>query len=297
MKRSRGPVIVGLTLGDPAGIGPEIAARTLEHYRTDHRVSLRLIGRSGGVRPGRTSKTGARAAWEALEESADLVLSGAIDAVVNGPVHKGALVSVGFPYPGQTEFYAARAGVGTGNVTMMMAGPRLKVALATTHCSLRQAVRKLDVPTIVRTGLRTASALRAMGVSRPRIAVCGLNPHAGEAGIFGDEEIRLIAPAVRQLVRSRTARYSGPHVPDVVFRQAAAGEFDAVVCMYHDQGLIPLKLLDFDHAVNVTLGLPFWRCSPDHGTALDIAGKNRASAASMIEAVALAVRLSSGRVA
>jgi len=174
---------------------------------------------------------------------------------------------------------------------MCMVGPRLRVALVTTHVSLRRTVAGLTAGAIVRAGLHLAELLRRMGIRKPRIAVCGLNPHAGEGGLFGEEDKKIVAPAVRQLRRKSRLSFSGPEPADTVFRRAMQGDFDGVVALYHDQGLIPAKLLDFDRTVNVTMGLPVIRCSPDHGTAFGIAGKRKARVKSMLEAVKLASRL------
>jgi 4-hydroxythreonine-4-phosphate dehydrogenase len=215
--------------------------------------------------------------------------NGTADAVVTGPVAKEGLQSLGFPFPGQTEYFAAAFGV--RNYGMLLTGATLTVGLATIHEPLAKVPELLTVERITRIGTLTAEFLKRRGVHQPRIAVAGLNPHAGENGAFGDEEIRIIRPAIDQLNQAGTAIFSGPAVPDAIFRDAAQGRFDAVLAMYHDQGLIPLKLLDFDTAVNVTLGLPKPRTSPDHGTAFSIAGKNLAGPSSMIAAIRLACEL------
>ncbi|MFH1067351.1 MAG: 4-hydroxythreonine-4-phosphate dehydrogenase PdxA [bacterium] len=289
--------VIGLTIGDPAGIGPEIIEKALAHFskRADA-PALRIIGSAKGARAGKPNKTSARQALAALESSVELLQRGEICAVVNGPVCKKNLSLIGFPFPGQTEFYAARAGCAPSQVTMMLTSPRLTVSLVTTHCALRKAIRALTAKSIVETTQRTIAALLLMGIRNPKIAVCGLNPHAGEEGLFGDEEQRVILPAVAALQKEKRARISGPHAPDTVFLQASRGVFDAVICMYHDQGLIPLKLIGFDSGVNLTLGLPFWRAAPDHGTAFDIAGKNIASPASLIAAIRLVNRLTRRRI-
>ena len=281
--------MVGLTLGDPAGIGPELVAQVVR--RMGRKASLRILGSSRRFHPGVPTLAGAKQAWEALEESVRLLKGEKIDAVVNGPVSKEWLARVGFRYPGQTEFYARRFGKKADGVTMCMVGPRLRVALVTTHVSLRRAVAGLTAGAIVRAGLHLAELLRRMGIRKPRIAVCGLNPHAGESGLFGEEDKKIVAPAVRQLRRKSRLSFSGPEPADTVFRRAMQGDFDGVVALYHDQGLIPGKLLDFDRTVNVTMGLPVIRCSPDHGTAFGIAGKRKARVKSMLEAVKLASRL------
>ena len=288
----RGPVI-GLTLGDPAGVGPELAAKVLRRLGTKYR--LRLLGCRKGIRAGMPTRAGAVQARQALEESVRLLRSGEIQAVVNGPVSKEWLARAGFRFPGQTEFYAKRMGCKADAVTMCMVGPRLRVALVSTHVSLPKAVGGLKTSAIVRSGLHLAELLKKLGIRRPRIAVCGLNPHAGEGGMFGQEERRIVAPAVRRLKQKTRAPVAGPESADTVFGRAMQGEFDGVVALYHDQGLIPAKLLDFDRTVNVTMGLPVVRCAPDHGTAFGIAGKRRAKPDSLMEAVKLAVRLARQR--
>ena len=284
-----GRPVVGLTMGDPAGIGPELVAQVVR--RMGRKASLRILGSSRRFRPGVPTLAGAKQAWEALEESVRLLKGKKIDAVVNGPVSKEWLARVGFRYPGQTEFYARRFGKKADGVTMCMVGPRLRVALASTHLSLRRATAGLKTSAIVRSGLHLAELLKRLGIRRPRIAVCGLNPHAGEGGMFGQEERRIVAPAVRRLKQKTRASVAGPESADTVFGRAMEGEFDGVVALYHDQGLIPAKLLDFDRTVNVTMGLPVIRCSPDHGTAFGIAGKRKARVESMLEAVKLTCRL------
>jgi 4-hydroxythreonine-4-phosphate dehydrogenase len=206
------------------------------------------------------------------------------------------MYEVGFKFPGQTEFFAERCGV--KNFAMCLTGGKLTVALVTTHIPLRNVPRGLKQPEIVRVGLLLAEFLRARSKSKPRIAVAGLNPHAGESGKLGREEIEVIAPAIAALkseIRNPKSEITGPHSPDTVFHRAIEGEFDAVLCMYHDQGLIPLKLHAFHQGVNVTLGLPFPRTSPDHGTAFEIAGKGIARPDSMIAAINLAVELAQNR--
>jgi len=285
--------VVGLTLGDPAGIGPEVVAKTVR--RVGSKIGVCSIGSRDGVHLGHPSLSGARQARQALEESVRLLKKKRIQAVVNGPVSKEWLKRAGFPFPGQTEFYARRFGVRGGQVTMCMVGPRLRVALASTHLSLKDSIRKLKFQQIVRAGSHLVRLLKAMGIRRPRIAVCGLNPHAGEGGLFGKEDLRIVWPAVKELKKTTRLPVSGPEPADTVFLRSLRGEFDGVVALYHDQGLIPAKLLDFDRTVNVTMGLPVVRCSPDHGTAFAIAGKGVARPDSMIEAVKLAARLARGK--
>lgn len=278
--------VIGLTLGDPAGIGPELARRAIR--RLGGRLKIHPIGSTKGVHPGKPTLAGAQQARAALEESMLLLQNGEIQAVVNGPVSKAWLARVGFRFPGQTEFYAHRFGISSQDVTMCMVGPRLRVALATTHLSLVQAVRGLKTSAIVRSGIHLAQLLKKIGIRKPRVAVCGLNPHAGEGGLFGREDKRIVAPAIQQLETKCLASFSGPEPADTVFRRALLGEFDGVVALYHDQGLIPTKLLDFDRTVNVTVGLPVVRCSPDHGTAFGIAGKGKARPDSLMAAIQLA---------
>jgi len=276
--------VLGLTTGDPAGVGPELITRCLVDVGLPDGVDFRLIGREQGHTPGRPTPESARAAWDALEEAARFLQDGTIQAVVTGPVHKESLHAIGFPFPGQTEFFAARSG--TENFAMCLTGGPLTVALATIHVPLREVAGALTTAEIVRVGkLLQAFQQKRLGRA-PRLAVAGLNPHAGESGKFGDEEQTIIAPAVRELAAH--GDFTGPLSPDTVFHRAAAGEFDGVLCMYHDQGLIPLKLLAFDTGVNVTLGLPFPRTSPDHGTAFDLAGTRRANHRSLLAAMNLA---------
>lgn len=285
------PPTLGLTLGDPSGIGPELVDRALPVFQREFPgIRVRVIGSVAGVRPGRPTLRAARLALDALNESAQRLRAGELHAVVNGPVHKAWLMKAGFRFPGQTEFYAAAAGLKPGDVTMLMASPRLNVALASTHLPLRRAVSGLRAEWICAAAVRTAAFLRQTGRDRPRLVVCGLNPHAGEEGAFGNEEQTVIARALATLKRRRGFQVEGPAVPDAVFRQALEGRYDAVVALYHDQGLIPFKLASFSDGVNVTLGLPFLRCAPDHGTAHDLAGKGTASPASLLCALQLAGR-------
>jgi len=282
---------IGLTLGDAAGIGPEIIAAALASGRLDKSFAYRVIGSAGGAKPGEPNEATARAARAALEESARLAVSGEIAAVVTGPIHKARMQAIGFEFPGQTEFFAQRAN--EENFAMCLTGGALTVALVTAHVPLRAVAESLSSSEIVRVGLLLADFLRQRLGRPPRLAIAGLNPHAGESGALGREEIEIIEPAVT-LLRGElgdAATCTGPISPDTVFHRAAGREFDGVLCMYHDQGLIPLKLHAFDSGVNVTLGLPFPRTSPDHGTAFEIAGKGIARADSMIAAIHLAAEL------
>ena len=315
---------IGISLGDPAGIGPEIVVRALEERpRLPIKVygdpavlaaaairlglpapaasRVRAVQAPGEIVPGRPNLAAARAQLEALEAATDDALAGRISALCTAPISKEWIARAGFTFPGHTEYLAHRAG--TADFAMMLAGPRLRVVLATTHLALADVPRSLRASDVARASILAARALlRDFGVSRPRVAVAALNPHAGEAGRFGDEEARLIIPGIEaaraQLGREQLpAEITGPHVPDAVYRQAALGAYDAVIAPYHDQGLIPVKLLHFDEAVNVTLGLPFVRTSPDHGTAYDIAGSvpPRANPGSFLTALDLAAQLASRR--
>jgi len=318
--RTTSDLPIAISLGDPAGIGPEVVVRALAVRPERHvlvfgdpvvlvsaaervgvpRVApdaLRVVTtlRPGEVVPGRPNDASARAQLAYLEAATDAVMRGECSALVTAPISKEWIARAGFTFPGHTEYLAARAGV--AEFAMMLAGPSLRVVVATTHIALRDVPTALTPAGIASTIALTAEALsRRFRIPKPRVAVAGLNPHAGEAGRFGDEERRLVEPAL-VLARSRLAAagvdadVTGPHVPDVVFRQAAGGAFDAVIALYHDQGLIPVKLLHFDEAVNVTLGLPFARTSPDHGTAFDIAGTGKARPESFLAALDLAAQL------
>ena len=285
---------IGITLGDCAGIGPEIVELALRSGRIPDSTEYVVLGRQPNCKPSEPTNETARAAAAALEEGVTLARRGEFEAIVTGPVHKARMYEVGFRFPGQTEFFAERCGV--KDFAMCLTGGKLTVALVTAHVPLHQVPRALKQSEIVRVGLLLAQFLRSRGKSAPRIAVAGLNPHAGESGKLGREEIEIITPAIGELNSSLVTHhpslvFTGPVSPDTVFHRAIEGEFDAVLCMYHDQGLIPLKLHAFHSGVNVTLGLPFPRTSPDHGTAFEIAGKGIARADSMIAAINLAVEL------
>ena len=293
---------IGITLGDCAGIGPEIVELALKSGRVPDSAEYVVLGRQPNCKPCEPTSETARAAAVALEEAITLARRGELEAIVTGPVHKARMYEVGFRFPGQTEFFAERCGV--KNFAMCLTGGKLTVALVTAHIPLRKVPRALEQSEIVRVGLllaefllrrSSAKADRASpSIRAPRIAVAGLNPHAGESGKLGVEEIEIIAPAVQELqsrIEGRESKIVGPVSPDTVFHRAIEGEFDAVLCMYHDQGLIPLKLHAFHSGVNVTLGLPFPRTSPDHGTAFEIAGKGIARPDSMVAAINLAVEL------
>lgn len=281
--------LIGITLGDAAGIGPEVVEGALASGQLDPRFDYRIIGgKPPGAIPGKPDAGTSRAAWDALEAAAAAALAGEVAAVVTGPVCKHGLYEIGYPYPGQTEFFAARCR--TDDFAMLLTGGALTVALVSAHLPLADAVRQLCASEIVRVGRLLAAFLRNRLGRAPRIAVAGLNPHAGEQGALGREEIEVIAPAVESL-RAGGVVIEGPVPPDTVFYHAAKGRYDGVLCMYHDQGLIPLKLHAFDEGVNVTIGLPIIRTSPDHGTAFDLAGKGLAHPGSMIAAIRLAAEL------
>jgi 4-hydroxythreonine-4-phosphate dehydrogenase len=284
---------IGITLGDGAGIGPEIVELALKSRCVPDSTEYVVIGRQPNCKPGKPTLETARAAAAALEEAVTLARRGELNAIVTGPVHKALMYEAGFRFPGQTEFFAERCGV--KNFAMCLTGGKLTVALVTSHIPLGKVARALKQSEVVRVGLLLQEFLRSRGKTAARIAVAGLNPHAGESGKLGLEEIEIVSPAVAELNRSpitdHRSQFSGPHSPDTVFNRAIEGEFDAVLCMYHDQGLIPLKLHAFHSGVNVTLGLPFPRTSPDHGTAFEIAGKSIARPDSMIAAINLAVEL------
>jgi 4-hydroxythreonine-4-phosphate dehydrogenase len=293
------PLRIGITLGDPAGVGPEVIRAALASEKLPPDVDCKVIGDVGNAVAGIPTADSARVALTAMEEAVALANSGEIDAIVTGPIHKARMAEIGFAFPGQTEFFAARSG--TTSYAMLLTGSAITVALVTTHVPLRDVPELLKTSEIIRVGKLLESFLRRRGIAQPRIVVAGLNPHAGESGKIGREEIEIIAPGVRELQsaingsRPRTnpqsALFEGPISPDTLFFHLANGKWDAALCMYHDQGLIPLKLHAFHSGVNVTLGLPFPRTSPDHGTAFDIAGKGIARSDSMMAAINLAVEL------
>ena len=281
------PLRIGMTLGDPAGIGPEVVSAALGSIQLPEVICVDVIGSSEGHTVGKPTDASARAAVDAMEAAARRLLAGEIQAVVTGPVCKHALHRVGFEFPGQTEFFAARAGV--EDFAMCLTGGALTVALVTAHVPLAKVPGMLSEAEIVRVGCLLQDFLILRGKKNPRIAVAGLNPHAGEQGDMGREEIDIIAPAVACL--SQMGKFVGPLPPDTLFHRAVEGDYDGVLCIYHDQGLIPLKLHAFHEGVNVTLGLPFIRTSPDHGTAFGIAGRGVARPDSMRQAIQLAVEL------
>ncbi|MEJ7603699.1 MAG: 4-hydroxythreonine-4-phosphate dehydrogenase PdxA [Kofleriaceae bacterium] len=302
---------LGITLGDPAGIGPEIVVATLAGLspawhdrvvvygdRAPLERAAKLLGLTlpnvtivgDGVgdhaEPGKPDEISGAAQVGYLEAAVAAARSGKLAALVTAPISKTWARRGGFTFLGHTEMLAAR--LGAEDVAMLFAGPRLKVALATVHCPLVEVLEELTTHRVRRViELVVASLVKDFGLATPRVGVVGLNPHAGEDGLLGDEDADIIAPALEE--SCPPAVVTGPLVPDAAFRDAVHGRYDAVVAMYHDQGLIPVKLIDFDEAVNVTLGLPIVRTSPDHGTAYDIAGSGQARAISMQRAFSLAV--------
>jgi len=299
---------IGITVGDPAGIGPEVCASALASQSSSE-IAFRVYGdvdaveRAGGlprgvetrrfqsarVVPGEPDPAASVGVVEAIESAARDCLKGELDAMVTAPISKELLGRAGFEFPGHTELLEQIAG--SGRAVMMLVGGNLRVALVTIHCAFSEVLERLATPDIELTlQVLDDDLRRRFGIIRPRIAVCGLNPHAGEGGRFGDEEGRIIAPAI-ELARSSGIAATGPLPADSLFHRAVTGDFDAVVAMYHDQGLAPLKLHAFGKAVNVTLGLPLIRTSVDHGTAFDIAGQGSADPGSMGEAIRLAVSM------
>lgn len=282
--------VIGYTLGDQSGIGPEVITAALHSGELPEDAEYRLIGSQVQVPLGIANAESAHHAFEHLEMAALALKEGRIDAVVTAPVCKETLHEAGFLWPGQTEFFAER--MGTTNYAMCLSGKTLTVGLVTIHTSLQSVPSLLNTQELVRIGsLLTQFCLRK-GVAQPRIALAALNPHAGEHGAFGREEEQIMAPAL-ELLRTLhpEARFDGPAVPDCVYRDAVQGEYDAVLAPYHDQGLIPLKMVDFHTAVNITLGLPRPRLSPDHGTAFSLVGTGKANPSSTIHAFQLAARL------
>jgi 4-hydroxythreonine-4-phosphate dehydrogenase len=297
---------VGITLGDPRGIGPEVTAAALTERDLAGAAEFTLIGPPGlipwerqvaiqGWRAGASPADAGRVAGEAIQRGVEMALAGELDALVTAPIEKGAFRAGGWHFPGHTEMLHELTGVPA--VGMMMSAERtlsggpLRVVLATTHLALRDVPQAVTTRLLVEQTLLTRDALRSWwGIAEPRIALGALNPHASDGGLFGDEEERVFAPAIRELVAAGID-VAGPIPADTVFGRALRGEFDAVIAPYHDVGMAAFKTVAFGGGVNVTLGLPFPRTSPDHGTALDIAGRGIADAGSMREAIATAVRL------
>ncbi|MDA0654455.1 MAG: 4-hydroxythreonine-4-phosphate dehydrogenase PdxA, partial [Proteobacteria bacterium] len=261
----------------------EVAAAAEAGSHFDSALPVLPVALAAPVTPGRPDARNAPAVIESIDRAVDLALSGDVGGIVTAPVHKATLYKAGFRAPGHTEYLAERAGA--PGAVMMLACPQLRTVPVTVHVSLREAIRTLSTAAIVATGKILAAALAAdFGLARPRIAVAGLNPHAGEDGAMGDEEIRIIAPAVAALAAAGID-VTGPHAPDGMFHAHARDTYDAALCMTHDQALIPLKAIGFDEGINVTLGLPFVRTSPDHGTAFALAATGHANPGSTVAAL------------
>ena len=284
---------IGITVGDPSGIGPEIARKTADDARVREVCEPVLYGPPHGTRfaPGVLSAEAGRAAYDAICAAVRDAQAGTIGAIATAPINKLAFARAGLPWKGHTDLLGHLTG--SSRVAMMFWSEPLKVVLATVHVPLSEVPAVLTREVMDGTIDLTSRELPRFGIVRPRLAVAGLNPHAGEEGLLGEEERTVIGPAV-QAARGRGIQIEGPLPGDTVFVRATKGEFDAVIACYHDQGLIPVKLLAFGHSVNVTLGLPIIRTSVDHGTAFDIAGQDKADPTSLIEAILLAGRLASG---
>lgn len=326
---------LAISLGDPAGIGPELIAEAwanrLEQSLTPFfavggksvidqaakqrgialatvsiadpseaaaafRHGLPVLGNADAdYHPGEPSEAGAQLAMQSLETAASLALSGDAGGLVTGPISKAAMARIGFAHPGQTEFVAEASGTERQDAVMMLAGPQLRTVPMTVHCPLAEVPKLLSIELICRRTRIVHRALQTdLGISAPRIAICGLNPHAGEDGKMGKEESEIIAPAIAQL-KAEDIHVTGPHPADSLFSPRSRENFDVAIAMYHDQALIPLKALDFDHGVNVTLGLPIVRTSPDHGTAFAIAGTGAAHPGATIAAIRMAGEMAAMR--
>lgn len=322
---------LAISLGDPAGIGPEVVAKCWDRRSAfnlppfvaigdprsvagiwdgpleliddprqadavfDYALPMFQIAAADGTIPGHPTVAGAHCSLDSLEIAVGLARSGSAAAVVTGPVSKEQLYSIGFAHPGQTEFVAERCGVSSGNVAMMLAGPTLRTVPVTTHIPLAEVPERLSASLIEARGRTTLRGLqRNFGIAEPTLAVSGLNPHSGESGMLGREEIELIQPAIAAL-RAEGWRVTGPHPADTMFHEGARARYDAALCMYHDQALIPLKAIHFEDGVNVTLGLPIIRTAPDHGTAFDIAGQDLADPRPMVAAIQMAAMCAANR--
>ena len=324
--------MLALTMGDPAGIGGEITIKAWHALRGSGPAFLliadpdwlreqpggaglpiEILSEASGAAcvfhdalpllklglarvpvPGKPDPANAPAVTGSIAQAVSLAQAGSVRGIVTNPISKAVLQEAGFPHPGHTEYLGALTGA-PGAEVMMLAGPSLRVVPVTVHVSLRQALDRLSGEEILRVARTTRDALRRdFGIAAPRLAIAGLNPHAGEAGHMGEEEIQLIAPAI-EILRAEGIDVAGPMPPDTMFTERARGRYDAAICMYHDQALIPLKTLDMERGVNVTLGLSLVRTSPDHGTAFDIAGANQADPTSLIEAIRLADRIAENR--
>ncbi|MGN6269268.1 MAG: 4-hydroxythreonine-4-phosphate dehydrogenase PdxA [Sphingomonas sp.] len=324
---------LAVSMGDPAGIGPEIIAKAWDARRKARLAPFFAVGDvraiervwtgpiatidapgaaaaafakalpvlsvedAGAITPGLPDTDGARCALHSLELATGLTRTGAACALVTGPVSKAQLYKIGFTHPGQTEFVAERFGVASENAVMMLAGPSLRVVPITTHVPLASVSGLLSIDLIVAKARATARGLeRNFGIAAPRLAFAGFNPHAGEQGAIGREEIDLLIPSIEQL-RTEGIDATGPFAADTMFHPRARQQYDAAMCCYHDQALIPIKTLHFDEGVNMTLGLPIVRTSPDHGTAFAIAGQDKAEPGAMIAAIRMAAEAAAHRAA
>lgn len=322
---------LAVSIGDPAGVGPEVIARSWEARESaglspfvvlgnaapfravwdgplalvsspaqaaavfTRSLPVIAVGELDAVQPGKPDRTGAALAFAALEAAVALTIKGETSAMVTAPVSKSELKAVGYTWPGQTEFVAERSGVAPDDAVMMLAGPNVRTVPVTIHIPLREVPEALTTNLILQRAEVTARALRQdFGIPQPRLAIAGLNPHAGEDGHLGTEDQAIIAPAVAEL-RRRGWLAEGPLPADALFAPHIRGRYDAMLCMYHDQALIPVKALDFDQGVNMTLGLPIVRTSPDHGTAFNIAGKGIARPDAMIAALRMAAECATRR--
>ncbi|MDP2938987.1 MAG: 4-hydroxythreonine-4-phosphate dehydrogenase PdxA [Candidatus Omnitrophota bacterium] len=308
-------IVVGITMGDPSGIGPEVIAKAIKKLRLNKRIKLLVIGdrfvlqKFTGKLPancdildlknvrqkkfsfGKINLSYGRAAIDYLEKAVGLIKDKTIDCLVTAPINKKAISLAGFKWIGHTEYLAKEFNL--KDFVMMFAADKLKVSLATRHISLKEVPIHLNKEAIFKTICLSSDYLKKyFKIRNPKIGVCGLNPHAGENGLLGKEDNLIIKPAV-EMAKRKNKNVSGPYPSDTIFYQAIKGNFDCIVAMYHDQGMIPIKTLFFDRVVNLTLGLPFIRTSPSHGTAFDIAGRNIANPSSMIEAIKLANKLTS----
>jgi len=322
--------LLAITLGDPAGVGPEVIVKALTHaivYEQsrplvigDQRILARALAWTGvtldfdvvsepaqgqyqpgtitlldlqnadpaAIPPGQMNPAAGRAAVEYVFRACDMTLAGATDAVVTAPLNKEAMNLAGYHYAGHTELLTDRTGA--ERVSMLLTSPQLRIVHVSTHVALDEAIRRVTQQRVEEVIDLAQSSCQALGIAAPRIAIAGLNPHASEGGLFGDQEAREIVPAI-QRARARGLNVTDPQPPDTVFLRAVKGHYDIVVAMYHDQGHIPMKLLAFDSGVNVSIGLPIIRTSVDHGTAFDIAGTGKASEESMLEAIKVAVQM------
>jgi 4-hydroxythreonine-4-phosphate dehydrogenase len=324
---------LAVSLGDPAGIGPEVVAKCWDHRSAFNLPAFLAVGDGRSLSavwdgpivtiddprdadaafdvglpvihiaaadadiPGRPSVAGAHCSLDSLEIAVGLARSGSASAVVTGPVSKQQLYAIGFAHPGQTEFVAERCGVASENVAMMLAGPTLRTVPVTTHLPFAEVPGGLSPSLVEARGRATLRGLqRNFGIADPRLAVAALNPHAGEGGALGSEEQDIIRPAVEALL-AEGWQVVGPLPADTMFHEGARSQYDAALCMYHDQALIPLKALHFEEGVNITLGLPIMRTAPDHGTAFDIAGEDRADPRAMAAAIRMAANCAAIRAA